>query len=72
MNRDPEDFDSIVIQSFDILCFMRRSHCREPKEVVSLLYRQEAHNLGKGMIMGKVKDILQLLVAWQDVVIQLQ
>lgn len=46
---------------------MRKSHCREAEEVVSLLYRQEAHSPGK----GKIKDILQLLVAWSDVVIQL-
>lgn len=51
--------------------FMRRSLCREAKEVVPLLYRQKAHNSGKGINMGKIKDILQLLVAWQDVIIQL-
>lgn len=50
---------------------MRKSHCREAEEVVSLLYRQEAHSPGKGMITGKIKDILQLLVAWSDVVIHL-
>lgn len=47
-----------------------RSHCGEAKEVV-LLYSQKAQSPGKGMNMGKIKDILQLLAAWQDVIIQL-
>jgi len=50
---------------------MRRSHCWEAKDAVPLLCRQRAHNPGKGVNMGKIKHELQLLVAWQDVVIQL-
>lgn len=54
-----------------MLFFMMRPYCREAKEVIPLLYRQKDHSPAKEINMAKIKDILQLLVAWQYIVIQL-